>query len=744
MYFSIYVTKLFRRCSSAAISSFHCDHMKADSHYLRSLAACFLLLCVCATAVSQRTRPDADVNKAKDVAFDIKFSPDGRILAIARGAVEPIQQFGRIELWNTNTGSLLRVIQGFDGPVRSITFTPDSKTIISGSLEYLPEKLQQKATSRDGEVKSQIKWWDVSTGDLKHKFEVSSEDSISISISVECSPDGKQLAVVHSSRRYPPFANRIPSLGRGFPSPDPASTYFNPFISSELRLLDSLSGQQKTKVNIKSPGTLAYSADGKFIATIGENQVKILNATTGKGVGEVKDFRGSPNELAFSPDSQSLAVVSMKLDQESAGDVIRIMGRSEVKIFNVKDWSLTVRVNDLGAVRCMTYEPTGRFILLGGMLNDNEKVAVPALKIWDLKSKSIARVPTGGESYEEAVTLVTVSPDGQLVAFASGADSIKIVDTHGWKVIQSIDSSSVGDKVKRPVGRFVVNVKTILEVAFNTEGTLVTAETDQGEIKQWDPRTGELKFQIVADDGPSQVSASLNSRLFSELVDGELRLWSFDTRVRRRLELPHESPALKTAVSNDGLTMVVVVPGQVLLYDTTTDTLSKSLALPRLEIESVAISNNKQTLAIADRTGGVKLLAIADGSVRQTLAGNGKILDLRFSPDDRILASAAGSDINLFDTQTGTFIKKLAKHDAAVNALAFSADGRLLASGSDDRTAIIWQVDSGKSKHVLKGHDQTVRAVAFSPDGKLLASGSGNAVVVLWEVASGELSRVLR
>lgn len=129
---------------------------------------------------------------------------------------------------------------------------------------------------------------------------------------------------------------------------------------------------------------------------------------------------------------------------------------------------------------------------------------------------------------------------------------------------------------------------------------------------------------------------------------------------------------------------------------------------------------------------------------RSRYRGTIKSLDLRFIPDDRILASAVGHDIDLFDVQTGTLLKKLSKHDAPVNALAFSANDRLLASGSDDRTPIIWQIDSGKSKLVLKGHDQKVRAVAFSPDGNLLASGIGNAAVVLWEVASGNLNRVLR
>jgi len=695
------------------------------------------------TAIPQRTKPGSVVDQANDIAFDIKFSPDGKTLAIARGATEPTQQFGRIELWDTDTGSLRRVIQGFDGPVRSVTFSPDSKTIISGSLEYHPEKLQQKATSRNGEIASEVKWWDVSTGDLRQKSEVSSEGPISIT--VESSPDGKEIAVVQSLRQFSTLSNGTPPLTPGLGLPRNSGYFhFNPFTTSELRLLDGASGQQKTKVTIKSPGVLAYSSDGKFVATIGQNQVKILDARTGKGVGELKDFRGLPNALAFSPDSKSLAVVSTKLEQESSGNLIRVIGRSEVKIFEVNAWSVFAKLNDLGAVHCVSYEPSGRYLILGGMLNDNEKEAVPALKIWDLKSRAVARYPTGGETYNEAVKLLTVAQNGRLLAFASGDDSITLIDTQGWRIRRTMDSSSVGDKVTRPVGRFLLNVKTILEVAFNKEGTLLTAESDQGEIKQWDPRTGELKFQMVGDPGPTRVSASLNSHSFSELADGELTLWSFDTHVRRSLELPQQSPALATAFSSDGLTMVVAIPGQVLLYDTTTDSLAKSFPLPGLQIDSVAISNNKHTIALADRSGTVKLLTISDGGIGQTLPGNEKVMDLTFSPDDRVLASAAGTDINLFDSHTGTLIKRLSKHDAAVNAVAFSANGRLLASGSDDRTAIIWDTDSGKPKHILKGHDQTVRAVAFSPDGTLLASGSGNSSVVLWDVAKDHLSRVLR
>ena len=89
--------------------------MNCESHYFRVLAGFLLLLCVCVTAASQQMRPEAFGDQATDVAFDIKFSPDGKTLAIARGATDPAQQFGRIELWDTDSGSLRRVIQGFDG-----------------------------------------------------------------------------------------------------------------------------------------------------------------------------------------------------------------------------------------------------------------------------------------------------------------------------------------------------------------------------------------------------------------------------------------------------------------------------------------------------------------------------------------------------------------------------------------------------------------------------------------------------
>src|SRR5262249_53240542 len=74
-------------------------------------------------------------------------------------------------------------------------------------------------------------------------------------------------------------------------------------------------------------------------------------------------------------------------------------------------------------------------------------------------------------------------------------------------------------------------------------------------------------------------------------------------------------------------------------------------------------------------------------------------------------------------------------HKNAVSSVAFSPDGKTLASGSGDKTIKLWDVATGKEMASLKGHTGYVFSVAFSPDGKTLASASGDKTVKLWDVA---------
>ncbi len=111
------------------------------------------------------------------------------------------------------------------------------------------------------------------------------------------------------------------------------------------------------------------------------------------------------------------------------------------------------------------------------------------------------------------------------------------------------------------------------------------------------------------------------------------------------------------------------------------------------------------------------------------------------SPDGKVVVMAAGNEIRFLDAGTQKLLIVIKGHEGAVTALAYSPDGKILASGSADKTVRLWDAATGKGLQVFKAHQAAIRSLRFSGDGKTLTTSGTDKSTIVWDLATGKIIR---
>ncbi len=237
---------------------------------------------------------------------------------------------------------------------------------------------------------------------------------------------------------------------------------------------------------------------------------------------------------------------------------------------------------------------------------------------------------------------------------------------------------------------------SVESVAYSPDGQLLATGSEDGTVKVWDTRTGQLLFPLLGN------TSSVYSITFS--ADGK-----------------------RLATGNGD--------GSVRVYDANSGDLLLRLDHP-LSVRSVAFSPDGQWLASGCSDETVRVWDLLTGKLLPLSGHTGYVSSVAFSPDGKRLASGGlDGTVRLWDTRGGKLLLALPGHSDRVQSVAFSPDGLHLASGSWDNTVKVWDLRTAKLSVSLLGHTKRVYSVCFSPDGQRLASGGWDRNVKVWDLS---------
>lgn len=528
----------------------------------------------------------------------------------------------------------------------------------------------------------------------------------------------------------------------------------------------------KTYRGSKDPvRALAWSKDGKWIASTAGNEIHIWDPDTGKLKTSLKGHEKPVSAVAFHPDGTVLA---------SGSD------DTSVRLWDLGTGMETFNLNADGdkksksQIYSVTFSPNGKLV---AAVNGNGQ-----LQIWNPSNEKPKRLVSGFDAHPSSTAYQVVFGKDTSVIFTSGSDN----KAKQWIGLGPDGENLPGHGKPTPIEGHTNNVTAL---AVTRDGKfLATGSTDK-TIRLWDMSSGTARLARVFQGHSEEVSAlafspdgktlasgsqdqsvrfwkvslsddhqnydehtgyvwtaafSPDGRLFADAgVDRVIYLRDAAGKVLHKLE-GHTAPVTALAFSADNSKLASVGGDQVVrVWDTKQGTKLKELKGHTAPIMAVAFGGNNMLI-----TGGIDKVArlwdVGKDAPIQTFPANKSMISavaLRADGKQALVGSADGM-LRVYDvTGAPKELTSVSAQLSGIGAVTYGPDGTKVATCGGDTLVRYWNLPETGAPTMLaefKGHTKPVSSVAFSADGRFIVSGGGDLVVRVWDLSSKTELRALR